>query len=60
VAAVKERLSAGIRPGVDEPWKDFGPAVRASIGAKETDRSYGDKSIQRVIRLIDQQDKSDK
>jgi hypothetical protein len=57
VAAVKERLSAGHRPGDNEPWKTFNDEVRKSCVKKVTDRGYGDKSIKRIVADLDKQDK---
>jgi hypothetical protein len=54
VAAVKTRLAAGHYPGENESWKSFCDNVRKGCGAKESDRGYGDKTIQRVVGELKQ------
>jgi hypothetical protein len=60
VTAIKERIAAGYRPGVKEQWKRFCDNVRESIGVEESDRGYGDKSIERIVNELRKSDKSDK
>jgi hypothetical protein len=57
VAAVKKRLEAGHRPGMggNEQWERFCDEVRKARKKKATDRGYGDKTIQRIVK----QDKQD-
>ena len=57
VAAIKARLTAGHRPGVSEQWERFCDEVRKSCGVKETDRGYGDRTIERRVRALSKQDK---
>jgi hypothetical protein len=52
--AVRGRLTAGHRPGKggNEQWERFCDEVRKRVGKKQEDRGYGDKTIQRIVRKI--------
>ena len=60
VIAIKKRIDAGHDPGVSERWERFCDKVRESIGVKESDWGYGDKSIERTVNELRESDKSDK
>jgi hypothetical protein len=50
--AIKARIAAGYHPGKGEQWDRFCDEVRKSIGAKESDRGYGDRSIKRRVKNL--------
>ena len=61
VAAVKNRLEAGHRPGMggNEQWERFCDEVRKAREKKATDRGYGDKTIKRIVDELNEQNKQD-
>ena len=51
-AAVHAELENSGIPGSSTPWGRFNTAVRVRCEKTENDRGYGDKSIQRIVRMI--------
>jgi hypothetical protein len=62
-AAIENAENSHGTPGKSVPWKTFCDSVRSICGVQPNARGYGDKSIERAVRVIkaeqDKQDKSD-
>jgi hypothetical protein len=49
IVAIRAALVGHIRPGSNSPWGQFHAAILTECGAKETDRGFGLRQIQRLV-----------